>query len=106
MRGKRTDATAIDAILADFRSSGLSAHSFCTQRGLSYTTFCGWRKRSQAQGVADSNQSPAVITFAPTAVTGSSPEEYRIEFACGTVQRIPVRGVRVEALIAALRGAV
>jgi hypothetical protein len=36
-----------DELLAQFERSGLSAAEFARQHGLNYTTFCGWRKRSE-----------------------------------------------------------
>jgi len=43
----RRQAAAVrrEELLAQFERSGLSATEFARQHGLSYTTFCGWRKR-------------------------------------------------------------
>jgi hypothetical protein len=43
----RRQAAALrrEQLLAAFERSDLSAAEFARQNGLSYTTFCGWRKR-------------------------------------------------------------
>ncbi|HTX21458.1 MAG TPA: hypothetical protein VMD27_06340 [Candidatus Aquilonibacter sp.] len=44
--GRRHAAAARrEQLLAQFERSGMSAAEFARQRGLSYTTFCGWRAR-------------------------------------------------------------
>lgn len=44
-RRARTPASRRARLLAQFERSGLSAAAFARQRGLHYTTFCGWRQR-------------------------------------------------------------
>jgi hypothetical protein len=44
-RAPRTDADRRAQLLAAFDRSRLSAAAFCRQRGIHYTTFCGWRRR-------------------------------------------------------------
>lgn len=46
--GRRHAAAARrEQLLVEFERSGLSAAEFVRQHGLTYTTFCGWRKRRE-----------------------------------------------------------
>lgn len=55
-RRRRTSAHRRTELLAAFDRSGLSAAAFARQRGIGYSTFCGWRHRR-----AKTNPSPAFV---------------------------------------------
>ncbi|HEV2327272.1 MAG TPA: helix-turn-helix domain-containing protein, partial [Verrucomicrobiae bacterium] len=42
---RQAQAARREQLLDEFERSGLSAAEFARQHGLTYTTFCGWRKR-------------------------------------------------------------
>ena len=92
--GRRQAATARrEQLLVEFERSGLSAAEFARQQGLTYTTFCGWRKRWEK---AKSLPSFVQVEVAPYAGT----EELVIE--AGSQTRVRINRVGQVALAAAL----
>jgi hypothetical protein len=55
-RRRRTSPGRRSQLLAAFDRSGLSAAVFARQRGIGYSTFCGWRQRR-----AKTKASPAFV---------------------------------------------
>lgn len=92
--GRRHAAAARrEELLVEFERSGLSAAEFARQQGLTYTTFCGWRKRWQR---TKSLPSFVQVEVAPCAGT----DELVIEV--GVQARIRINRVGQIALAAAL----
>jgi len=84
-RHKRTDATRRARLLAAFDRSGLSAAAFARQRGLNYTTFCGWRQRRD-----QSKSSPGFVQV--ELPTPAAPVELVIELHARARMRITSAG--------------
>lgn len=92
--GRRHAAAARrEQLLVEFEQSGLSAAEFARQQGLTYTTFCGWRKRWEK---AKALPSFVQVEVAPCAGT----EELVIEM--GVLARMRVNRVGQIALATAL----
>lgn len=70
-----------EQLLAEFERSGLSAAEFARQHRLSYTTFCGWRKRAEK---AKSLPSFVQVEVAPSAAL----DEVRVELGSQAQMRI------------------
>jgi transposase-like protein len=82
---RRAAAARREQLLVAFERSGLSAAEFARQHGLSYTTFCGWRKRwERAKGLPAFVQ----VEVAPS----TAPEELVIEFGAGARMRVHSEG--------------
>jgi transposase-like protein len=91
----RRDAAALrrEELLGQFERSGLSAAEFARQHGLTYTTFCGWRKRwERVKGLPSFVQ----VEVAPCAAT----EGLVVEL--GSQARIEIRTEKQLALAARL----
>jgi hypothetical protein len=68
--------------LIEFERSGLSAAEFVRQQGLTYTTFCGWRKRWE--------RTKSLPSFVQVEVASEpAPEELVIEL--GALARVRVQ---------------
>jgi hypothetical protein len=80
-RYARAGAARRTRLLAAFERSGLSAAAFARQRGLNYTTFCGWRQRQ-----SKTKRSPGFVQV--ELPSPAAPVELVIELSAQTRMRI------------------
>jgi len=90
----RRQAAAVrrEELLGQFDRSGLSAAEFARQHGLNYTTFCGWRKRSE--------RAKALPAFVQVEVACAGSRGLMVEF--GSQARMEIHSEKQVALAARL----
>jgi putative transposase len=64
-----------ERLVAEQAGSGLGQRAFCEQRGVSYGTFCGWRRRLREEGSG--------ARFVEVALEGAPLARWEVELALG-----------------------
>lgn len=67
------------AILEEYRASGVSARQFCTDKGLGYASFLNWRKRL----AEDSNTDPVSFIDLSSLSQPAGTSSWHIELELG-----------------------
>lgn len=80
---KRTNQKEMEAVIASYRSSGLTQRAFCEREGIKLPTFSYWFRR-----VGQDN--PASGSFVEVSPVAASAEELEVVFPNGVI----VRGIR------------
>ena len=90
----RTSAVRRARLLAAFDRSGLSATDFARQRGLTYTTFCGWRHRRAKTEADEKIPTKGIIAVQ---IHGGPPTE--VWYKDIVIQELPAAAAPVELMI-------
>lgn len=97
----RVSAQRREALLAEWRSSGLSAAAFARERAISYSTFANWRRQEARRKAATQG---GAIRFAEVVARESGSAGIEVQLDAGALIKIdhPAQAVLAAALIRAL----
>ncbi len=92
----RRSASEWRSIISDYKSSGLTQHTFCQQHGIAYSSFTTWLTKLNISKPALPAENTAPLFVEVTAdkpLLNSSVSEWDVElaFANGTVLRLKQR---------------
>ncbi|MCA9438602.1 MAG: hypothetical protein KC978_22650 [Candidatus Omnitrophica bacterium] len=76
-------------VFGEWSSSGLSQRRFCKERGISYSTFCYWRRRMTESETTESESSPFFVPVKIKPATEQpTPSYYEIRLENGVGIRV------------------
>ena len=85
---KKTGLEYWRGVIREWLASGVSQRGFCEDRGMSFSTFCYWRRRLREEGGSESSSHfiPVEVS-SPVRLTG--PSAYEVCLESGIRIRVP-----------------
>ncbi|MCA9413976.1 MAG: hypothetical protein KC944_22370 [Candidatus Omnitrophica bacterium] len=75
-------------VFEEWSASGLSQRGFCEERGISFSTFCYWRRRLRGESEVES-QSPFIPVEIKDPLQPRHPSQYEVYLEGGIRIRVP-----------------
>lgn len=75
-------------VIQEWRGSGLSQRRFCEDRGISFSSFCYWRRRLREEGEGESSSPFIPVEIRPLA-RSPYPTPYEVRLESGIRIRVP-----------------